>query len=144
MTIRAATAADLPSVLALIADDGRLSQEPAAAHRAAFAAIEADPRNEVLVLEEAGGAVIGCLQITYIPGLGQGGRERAHLEAIRVRADRRGAGLGRRLIGAAIERARDRGCGLVQLTSNKRRTDAHRFYGSLGFQASHEGFKLPL
>lgn len=144
MTIRTATAADLPAVLALIADDGRASAEPTAAHRAAFAAIEADPRNEILVLEEPGGAVVGCLQATYIPGLGRSGADRAHLEAIRVRSDRRGAGLGRRLVGAAIERARERGCGLVQLTSNRRRADAHRFYGSLGFEATHEGFKLPL
>ena len=143
------------------------------ARERAFWEITADPRNELLVLAEgrcegggegearsapdgedserdgaAGGTepatVLGFLQITYIPGLGRGGAERALLEAVRVRADRRGAGLGRRLIGEAVERARRRGCGLVQLTSDKRRTDAHRFYASLGFARSHDGFKLTL
>ncbi|MGW7435775.1 GNAT family N-acetyltransferase [Streptomyces sp. NPDC054849] len=76
--------------------------------------------------------------------LGQNGRERALVEAVRVRADRRGAGLGAELMRLAVERARGRGCGLVQLTSDKRRAEAHRFYERLGFARSHEGFKLHL
>lgn len=140
MTLRVATRADLPAILALLAGE---AAEVTQAYERAFAAVDADPRNEQLVLED-GGAVIGCLQITYIPGLGRGGGERAHVEGLRVRADRRGAGLGRALVAEAIDRARSRGCVLVQLTSNKRRAEAHRFYGSLGFEASHEGFKLAL
>ncbi|MFG2427559.1 GNAT family N-acetyltransferase [Streptomyces sp. NPDC048590] len=122
----------------------------AEAYEQAFAAIDADPRNEVLVLVEGvddrgdGGRVVGCLQVTYIPGLGKGGAERTLIEAVRVRADRRGSGLGRILMGRTIGRARTRGCALVQLTSNKRREDAHRFYDGPGFARSHDGFKLAL
>lgn len=149
MILRIATRRDLPAVLALLADEDAVpdpaSTAVGAAHEAAFAAIEADPRNEVLVLtQEPDGAVLGCLQLTYIPGLGQGGRERALVEAVRIRADRRGEGLGARLMELAVARARERGCGLVQLTSSKRRTAAHRFYERLGFARSHEGFKLSL
>ncbi|MFE2146412.1 GNAT family N-acetyltransferase [Streptomyces sp. NPDC059456] len=143
MIFRVATRADLPVVLGLLADAGRERAEVTEAHERAFAAIEADPRNELLVLAEAG-TVLGCLQLTYVPGLGQGGRERALVEAVRVRADRRGGGLGAELMRLAVARARERGCGLVQLTSNKQRTDAHRFYERLGFARSHEGFKLHL
>lgn len=156
MIFRTATRQDLPAVLALLAQDEDpagaaagagavpLLVEPVSeAHERAFAAIAEDPRNEMLVLE-ADGDLVGCLQLTYIPGLGQGGRERALVEAVRIRADRRGGGLGARLMELAADRARGRGCGLMQLTSNKRRTAAHRFYERLGYARSHEGFKLPL
>ncbi|MER6314847.1 GNAT family N-acetyltransferase [Streptomyces sp. NPDC001581] len=161
MTFRNATRRDLPAVLALLADEDQVL-DPASivvgeAHERAFAAIEADARNEMLVLtdgtdgadetaeaNEVDEVVLGCLQLTYIPGLGQNGQERAVVEAVRVRADRRGAGLGAELMRLAVERARERGCGLVQLTSSKRRTAAHRFYERLGFARSHEGFKLQL
>ncbi|WP_030395470.1 MULTISPECIES: GNAT family N-acetyltransferase [Kitasatospora] len=147
-TLRPATRADLPAVLALLADEDRVV-DPATvvvteAYERAFHAIDTDPRNEMLVLADADGAVIGCLQATYIPGLGKGGAERALLEAVRIRADRRGEGLGRVLMALAIDRARSRGCGLVQLTSNKQREAAHRFYAGLGFTRSHDGFKLAL
>ncbi|OKJ05540.1 GNAT family N-acetyltransferase [Kitasatospora sp. CB01950] len=146
--LRPATRGDLSAVLALLADEERVV-DPAGvsvgeAHERAFAAIEADARNEVLVLVDGAGTVLGCLQATYIPGLGKGGAERVLIEAVRVRADRRGGGLGRALMGLAVERAKARGCALVQLTSDKRRADAHRFYLGLGFEASHEGFKLSL
>ncbi|MGW5421488.1 N-acetyltransferase family protein [Streptomyces sp. NPDC003943] len=148
MILRPATRADLPAVLALLADEERVV-DPASvtvtpAYERAFADIEADARNEMLVLVDDDGLVLGCLQATYIPGLGKGGAERALFEAVRVRADRRGGGLGRELMRSAIARARARGCGLVQLTSNKSRTEAHRFYDSLGFARSHDGFKLVL
>ncbi|MFB6821209.1 GNAT family N-acetyltransferase [Streptomyces virginiae] len=158
MIFREATRQDLPAVLALLADEDTVL-DPASivvgeAHERAFAAIGADPRNEMLVLtdepsradgaEEADEVVLGCLQLTYIPGLGRDGQERALVEAVRIRADRRGSGLGAELMRLATERARARGCGLVQLTSNKRRTAAHRFYERLGFARSHEGFKLDL
>ncbi|MFJ3973640.1 GNAT family N-acetyltransferase [Streptomyces sp. NPDC090021] len=166
MIFRVATRRDLPAVLALLADEDRVldpaSMTVGEEHERAFAAIASDPRNELLVLTDApadarpgagprtrpgagaGEVVLGCLQLTYIPGLGQGGQERALVEAVRIRADRRGTGLGAELMRLAAERARGRGCGLIQLTSNKRRTAAHRFYERLGFARSHEGFKLPL
>lgn len=166
MIFRVATRQDLPAVLALLADEDQVldpaSMRVGEEHERAFGAIESDARNEMLVLTDAGGGargdaggnagggagggetVLGCLQLTYVPGLGQGGQERALVEAVRVRADRRGEGLGAELMRLAAERARGRGCGLVQLTSNKRRTAAHRFYERLGFARSHEGFKLPL
>ncbi|WP_371592560.1 GNAT family N-acetyltransferase [Streptomyces virginiae] len=161
MIFREATRQDLPAVLALLADEDTVL-DPASivvgeAHERAFAAIGADPRNEMLVLtdgpsrtgeaaeaDKADEVVLGCLQLTYIPGLGRGGQERALVEAVRIRADRRGSGLGAELMRLATERARARGCGLVQLTSSKRRTAAHRFYERLGFARSHEGFKLHL
>ncbi len=149
MIFRTATRHDLPAILALLADEEKVV-DPAsvvvdAAYERAFEAITGDSRNEMLVLtDESGATVLGCLQATYIPGLGKHGAERALIEAVRVRADRRGAGIGRELVGRAVERARARGCALVQLTSDKRRTGAHRFYASLGFARSHDGFKLAL
>ncbi|MET9886779.1 GNAT family N-acetyltransferase [Streptomyces sp. NPDC006430] len=143
MIFRVATREELPFVLALLADDGTERAVVTEAHERAFAAIESDARNEMLVLVDDD-RIVGCLQLTYVPGLGQGGRDRALVEAVRIRADRRGDGLGAELMGLAVARARDRGCGLVQLTSNKQRGDAHRFYERLGFARSHEGFKLHL
>jgi GNAT superfamily N-acetyltransferase len=98
----------------------------------------------MLIVADDGGEVVACMQITYIPGLGRHGAERSLIEAVRVRADRRGRGVGARLVTWAIERARERGCALVQLTTDKSRVDAHRFYARLGFVASHEGMKLAL
>ncbi|MFH8370726.1 GNAT family N-acetyltransferase [Streptomyces sp. NPDC018031] len=148
MDFRPATRTDLPAILALLKDEEKVI-DPATievdeAYARAFEAVDSDPRNELVVLDEGDGTVIGCLQLTYIPGLGRRGEERALIEAVRIRADRRGGGLGRELLRWAIERARARGCTLVQLTSNKRRTEAHRFYDSLGFARSHDGFKLAL
>jgi GNAT superfamily N-acetyltransferase len=146
---REATAADLPAILALLADDdiararGGYDPEPDQGVRAAFVAITADPRNELVVVDEDG-TVVGTCQLTFIPGLSRGGAERMTIEAVRVRADRRGAGIGRQLMAYALGRAQQRGCALAQLTTDKRRTDAHRFYESLGFVASHEGMKLSL
>ncbi|WP_341719744.1 GNAT family N-acetyltransferase [Micromonospora sp. FIMYZ51] len=144
---REAVRADLPAVLDLLADDmlGRTRDvgEVDATYEKAFADITADPRNQ-LVVAEAGGEVVGCMQLTYIPGLGRHGTERQLIEAVRVRSDNRGRGLGRLMMTWAIDQARQRGCGLVQLTTDKSRHDAHRFYLGLGFVASHEGMKLGL
>ncbi|KAB1920926.1 GNAT family N-acetyltransferase [Micromonospora noduli] len=144
---REAARADLPAVIALLADDvlgkARDFTEVDEAYGRAFAAIDADPRNQLIVAEQAG-ELVGCLQITYIPGLGRHGSERSLIESVRVRSDRRGQGLGRDLMTWAIDRARERGCALVQLTTDKTRGDAHRFYLGLGFVASHEGMKLAL
>ncbi|PYC72031.1 GNAT family N-acetyltransferase [Micromonospora arborensis] len=147
VTYREAVRADLPAVIALLADDvlgkARDFTVVDAAYEKAFADISADPRNQLIVAEQAG-ELVGCLQITYIPGLGRHGSERSLIEAVRVRSDRRGQGLGRDLMTWAIDQARQRGCALVQLTTDKSRADAHRFYLGLGFTASHEGMKLAL
>jgi GNAT superfamily N-acetyltransferase len=95
------------------------------------------------VAEEAG-RIIGTCQITFIPYLSRGGNERAHIEAVRVASDRRGEGIGRAMMGHVLEAARQRGCVMAQLTSDKTRQDAHRFYEGLGFVASHDGFKKML
>ncbi|MEU7802360.1 GNAT family N-acetyltransferase [Micromonospora arborensis] len=144
---REAVRADLPAVIALLADDvlgkARDFTVVDAAYEKAFADISADPRNQLIVAEQDG-ELVGCLQITYIPGLGRHGSERSLIESVRVRSDRRGEGLGRDLMTWAIDQARQRGCALVQLTTDKSRADAHRFYLGLGFAASHEGMKLAL
>lgn len=148
MIFRTATRADLPAIVALLLDEDTVidpaTVEPDERYLRAFEAVDRDPRNEMIVLAAPDGTVLGCVQLTYIPGLGRHGEERALIEAVRIRADRRGEGLGRELLTWSIERARARGCGLVQLTSNKRRADAHRFYENLGFARSHDGFKLAL
>ncbi len=147
--IRRAEESDLPAVLRLLADDPlgakreRVADPLPDCYTTAFAAIEADPRNE-LVVGVCEGAVIGCLQLTVIPGLSRQGAERAQIESVRVARDRRDQGIDRRLFEWAIARARARGCHLVQLTTDKSRPDALRFYESLGFVNSHEGMKLIL
>lgn len=147
MIFREATRADLPAIIALLADDvlgkARDFSVVDEAYERAFADIDADPRN-LLIVADDDREVVACVQITYIPGLGRHGAERSQIEAVRVRSDRRGDGLGGELITWAIERARDRGCALVQLTTDKSRVNAHRFYARLGFVASHEGMKLGL
>jgi GNAT superfamily N-acetyltransferase len=137
---------DLPEIMALLADDdiARARGGSFAPLESAFAEIDADPRNELIVAVADDGTLVGTCQLTFIPGLSRGGAERMTIEAVRVRSDRRGAGLGRQLMAYALERARARGCALAQLTTDKRRADAHRFYESLGFVASHEGMKLAL
>lgn len=112
-------------------------------YRAAFDEIAADPNNNLIVAER-GGEIIGTLQITIIPGLTNFGLRRGLLENVHIRADQRGFGLGTKLLEHAIGICRGRGCKLVQLTSNKVRHEAHRFYARLGFEPSHEGFKLKL
>ncbi|MGH6945887.1 MAG: GNAT family N-acetyltransferase [Kiloniellales bacterium] len=143
---RSATADDLPAILALLRDDALGAERERAdeAHyRRAMVAILADPNNEILVMEIEG-ALAGCLQLTYIPGLSRKGAWRAQIESVRIGSSLRGRGLGRRLFEAAIARAQARGCRIVQLTSDKRRRDAQGFYRGLGFVASHEGYKLAL
>ncbi|MER7212323.1 GNAT family N-acetyltransferase [Streptosporangium sp. NPDC000239] len=146
LTFRVATLEDVPTVLALLADDstsGAQQGEYGEAHRAAFEAIDADPGNE-LIVAELDGEVVGTMQLTYIPGISRGGALRMQIEAVRIASGLRGRGLGGQMLRWAVERGRARGCALVQLTTNKARKDAHRFYDSLGFVASHEGYKLAL
>jgi GNAT superfamily N-acetyltransferase len=145
-TIRRATRADVPGIVAMLADDelGAARERPGdPAYLAAFDAVAADP-NQLLVVADVDGTPVGTLQLTFIPGLSRQGAVRAQIEAVRIRSDQRGGGLGGQLIGWAIEAARQRGCALVQLTTDASRTDAHRFYQRLGFQPSHVGMKLTL
>jgi len=146
---RPAGPADLPHLIALLADDalGRAREDPAdppaLAYRDAFAAIARDP-NQLLVVAERSGAVVGCLQLSFLPGLSHRGAWRGQIESVRIAASERGAGLGRHMLDWAIAECRRRGCRIVQLTSDKTRADAIRFYESLGFKPSHEGLKLAL
>jgi GNAT superfamily N-acetyltransferase len=112
-------------------------------YRAAFDEITAD-RNQRLVVAEKNGEVVGTIQISIIPGMPRFGMKRGLLENVHIRADQRGSGLGTQMVTWAIDYCRDAGCGMIQLTSNKVRLDAHRFYEKLGFSKSHEGFKLML
>ena len=149
VTFRRAIVADLPAVVALLADDalGRGREDPclplAEGYRHAFAAIDADA-NQLLAVAAEGEVVLGTLQISFIPGLSRRGAWRGELDSVRVAAARRGERLGERMVLWAVEQCRARGCALVQLTTDKRRTDAHRFYDRLGFAKSHEGYKLAL
>jgi GNAT superfamily N-acetyltransferase len=113
------------------------------AYEQAFRAIDRDPA-QLLVVAEAEGQVVATLQLSFIPGLSRRGALRAQVESVRVSAAYRGQGLGQAILTWAIAEARRRGCALVQLTTDKSRTGAHRFYERLGFVASHEGLKLPL
>lgn len=146
LTFREAALADLERVVELIADDAVAATrtgtygEP---HLAGFEAIAASPDNE-LIVAESGGEVIGVMQLTFIPGISRNGASRLLVEAVRVDKALRGQGIGRLLMEHAHERGRERGCVLAQLTSDKQRPDAHRFYRNLGYEQSHEGFKLPL
>jgi GNAT superfamily N-acetyltransferase len=145
--IRRAVAADVPAIVALLADDPlgstRESTADLAPYKEAFDAIDADPSELLLVLADET-EIIGTMQLSFLPGLSLGGATRAQIEAVRVRDDHRGQGLGEQMFDWAVAEARRRGCSLMQLTTNKSRGDAHRFYERLGFVASHEGMKLDL
>jgi ribosomal protein S18 acetylase RimI-like enzyme len=149
LLFRRATASDLPLIVAMLADDalGRHREAPDLPlhpnYLQAFAAIEADP-NQFMVAAVIDEVAVGCLQLSFIPGLSRLGQWRGQIESVRVASQHRGEGIGRAMILWAIERCRERGCGLVQLTSDKSRPDAIRMYQSLGFQPSHEGLKLGL
>lgn len=112
-------------------------------YRAALDEITADPQHRLIVAERDG-EVVGTIQLSFIPGMPNFGMKRGMLENVHIRADQRGSGLGTQMVRWAIERCHEAGCGVVQLTSNKVRADAHRFYEKLGFVKSHEGFKLKL
>jgi len=147
--IRRARPEDLMPIIALLADDplGQarevVSNPPHPQYLAAMAAIEADPNQYLGVLEE-NHEIIGCLQLTFIPGLSRLGAWRGQIESVRIASSHRGRALGRQAFEWAIEQCRKRGCALVQLTTDKSRPDALRFYEKLGFAASHEGMKLDL
>ncbi|MFD8142339.1 GNAT family N-acetyltransferase [Streptomyces sp. NPDC059708] len=145
--VRPATEADLPAIVAMLADDPlgatRESPDDLAPYTAALKRLTEDPNQHVMVAVR-GDRVVGTLQLTIVPGLSRRGSTRSIIEGVRVHADERGGGLGTRFIEWAVARSREEGCRLVQLTSDVSRTDAHRFYERLGFTASHVGFKLQL
>ncbi|MFE5600440.1 GNAT family N-acetyltransferase [Streptomyces coelicoflavus] len=147
LEIRPATPEDIPAVVAMLADDplGAQRESPGdlGPYMAAFERLRTDP-NQHLVVAVREGRVVGTLQLTIVPGLSRRGATRSIVEGVRVHGDERGSGLGTQLIEWAIDESRRQGCHLVQLTSDKTRTDAHRFYERLGFSASHTGFKLQL
>ncbi|CAL9505266.1 Aminoalkylphosphonate N-acetyltransferase [Streptomyces sp. enrichment culture] len=147
LEIRTSVADDVPAIVALLADDPlgaqRESPDDLAPYLTALERLSADPNQRVVVAVREG-RVVGTLQLTVIPGLSRRGATRSVIEGVRIDAGERGSGLGTRLVEWAIEESRDQGCQLVQLTSDKSRADAHRFYERLGFTASHTGFKLQL
>jgi len=147
LEIRAAVADDVPAIVAMLANDPlgaqRESPEDLAPYLTALQRLAEDP-NQHLVVAVREGRVVGTLQLTIIPGLSRRGATRSIIEGVRIHADERGSGLGTQLIEWAIDTSRSEGCQLVQLTSDKSRVDAHRFYERLGFEASHLGFKLQL
>lgn len=146
---RRAQAFDLPDIVAMLADDplgaGRedASLPLARGYVDAFNAIDADP-NQLLAVAVDGAEVIGTLQITFLAGLSHKGAWRGQIEAVRIASHRRSGGIGRQMIEWAIGECRARGCGLVQLTTDRSRADAHRFYEDLGFTGSHLGYKKTL
>ncbi|HWA88527.1 MAG TPA: GNAT family N-acetyltransferase [Rhizomicrobium sp.] len=149
LTFRTAAGDDLHAVVALLADDeiAENREKPVEGvsdeYVEAFAAMQSEHYNRMLVAEEEG-RIVGCLQLVFVPGLSRKGTTRAIVESVRVAADRRGANVGTALMKEAIRLAREAGCGLVQLTSDNRRSRAHLFYRRLGFEQSHYGFKKEL
>jgi GNAT superfamily N-acetyltransferase len=149
LVLRDAQRGEVAAIVKMLADDelGRTREEIGdrlpAAYYEAYEELARDPNNRLLVAE-IGGEIVGTLQLTFIRGLSRKAARRAQIEAVRVAGPRRGTGLGEQMIRLAIEIARNAGCSIVQLTTDKRRKDAHRFYERLGFVASHEGMKLSL
>lgn len=149
-TLRRAVASDVSAIVALLANDLlRASVESTALedrgpYDLAFEAINADPAQLLVVGVSPEGDVVATMQLTSIPGLARAGATRLQIEAVRVHSDLRGNGLGGAMITWAIAEGRRRGDHLIQLTSDRTRRDAHRFYERLGFSASHVGFKLTL
>ena len=149
LTFRAARETDLTELVRMLSDDALgarrevFSQPVASGYSQAVAAIDADPNNE-LIVAELGGTVVGMLQLTFIPYLTYQGRWRALIEGVRVSSSVRSRGIGGALIQWAVDRARSRDCVMVQLTTDRTRDEALRFYERLGFVASHHGMKLHL
>ncbi len=146
--IRRARPDDVAAIVRMLAGDqlgaARDTPDDLEPYLRAFERIVADPNQFLVVATTAAGEPIATLQLTFIPGLARRGALRGQIEAVRVRADHRGSGVGAELMGWAIDESRRHGCALVQLTSDTRRAGAHRFYERLGFVPSHTGFKLKL
>lgn len=149
MEFRLATEQDLERIVEMLADDvlGATREQFVLplpeVYREAFQAIDADPNNE-LIVACLDNEVVGVQQITFTPYLTRQGGWRATIEGVRTSSSVRGKGIGTELINYAVQRAKDRGCHLIQLTTDKKREDALRFYERLGFVATHEGMKMIL
>ncbi len=150
MKIRKATTEDIPGIVELLADDTLGKQREnfkiplPKEYLDAFERIHSDPNQELVVMEEQYGNIIGTLQLSFISYLTYRGGIRAQIEAVRIHKEHRGKGLGKQLFEWAILRAKEKGAHLVQLTTDKKRPEALQFYEQLGFTASHEGMKLHL
>ena len=148
-TFRAAKLADLPAIVALLAEDtlGERREDASVpldpAYERAFRTIAASA-DQLQIVAEQDGMVVGTMQLTFIPGIAFRGAWRGQIEAVRVAGAMRGQGIGAAMIAWALEQCRARGCAMVQLTSHKSRGAAHRFYERLGWTRSHEGFKIKL
>jgi GNAT superfamily N-acetyltransferase len=146
LAYRDAVDSDLPFIIGLIVEDSVVAtgDDPADAmhadYRNALGAITSDPNERMIIVEEDG-EPIGCFQLSFLPGLMRRGMRRGQIEVVHVAATHRNRGVGSEMMRWAIEECRTHNCSLVQLTSNKTREDAHRFYERLGFKRSHEGFK---
>ena len=146
VTARRALAADVGSIVSLLAADPLGASRDGgdlAPYLDAFARIDGDP-SELLVAVDDGGVVVGTMQLSLLPGLARRGALRLQLEAVRVATSHRGRGVGEAMFRWAVEEAERLGCALVQLTTDRSRLDAHRFYERLGFEPSHRGYKLHL
>ena len=147
MGLREARRDEVRQIVEMLIDDqlgkGRETLDDLTPYLKAFDAIAADPFNTQYVWDE-NGEVVGCLQLTVIPGISQQGAWRAQIEGVRVKASTRGTGVGHKMMHAIEAIARERGCVQMQLTTNKVRADAQRFYETLGFEKSHEGMKKKL
>ncbi|GHC74912.1 GNAT family acetyltransferase [Nocardiopsis terrae] len=147
LIIERALRTDVTAIVALLADDPlgaqRETPDDLSRYLEAFEAIDADP-HQYLAVARRDGRVVGTLQLTLVPGLSRRGAARAQVEGVRVHADERGGGLGSELLEWAEREAEKSGCVMIQLTSDAKRKDAHRFYERLGYEASHVGFKKRL
>jgi GNAT superfamily N-acetyltransferase len=150
MIFRKALKQDVPALIAMLANDSlgqwreNIPDPLPEQYYTAFQIIDNDPNQELIVVENDGGEIIGTMQLSFIQYLTYQGGMRMQIEGVRVRHDQRGTGIGEKIFTWAISRAKEKGAHLVQLTSDKRRADAIRFYEKLGFVASHEGMKLHL
>ena len=149
LIFRRATEADVPAIVRMLADDTlgasreALGAESLPRYLDAFRVIDADANQFLLVVDD-GKEIVGTLQLTFIAGLARGGLKRGLVEAVRVASDRRGEKIGEAMLAWAVDKCRQESCGIVQLTTDKSRTDAHRFYDRLGFEPSHIGYKMML
>jgi ribosomal protein S18 acetylase RimI-like enzyme len=145
ITIRRARRDDVGIIVAMLADDPlgsgreRLENPLPSSYFRAFETLDRDPNIQLVVAEEQGGSVIGCLQLCVLPGLSSQGSSRGLIEDVRIATHRRSGGIGEQLVQWAVAEARARGCKLVELLTHSTRVDAQRFYARLGFKASHVG-----
>lgn len=148
--LRKAAFQDLVIIIEMLADDmlGQtredLTDPIQEYYITAFHAIDKDPNQDLVVLVDEQENVLGTLQITYLQYLNHKGSQRALIESVRIHSSQRGKGLGEKMFQLAIERAKEHGVAIIQLTSDKKRTEALKFYEKLGFTASHEGFKMKI